>query len=311
MPCSIVEYSKYMAEIERRLVLMGSDGNNVEITPTAKPGAIHLVSTIRTAIAAGVESGLLAENPFIIPQSEAASTSLVLPNREHTLVLAKKAYREKLADPQRLYEFYQTHWDYYGIELMGLSERDTRVEDVPYKEDEIYRFMKLENPQADNPGVDLPYFHLPVLASSDARVLIGKGFSNLGASWVFQDGHEVVNGHQISGWMRVDAGLDAPYRVNKKGKLTGLNVDELKEAIKADKRVGQTVNIYGPSGNVLKQIFDYYPDQGSTWSRTLESLGDGGVLGVGFGPDGRFNASSFWDHQDRDPGMGGRSFLGA
>lgn len=300
-----------MAELEQRIVLIGSDGNYVEITPTAKPGAIHLVSTIRTAIAAGVESGLLSENPFIIPQAEVASTSLVLPNREHTLVLAKAAYREKLADPQRLYEFYQAHWGYHGIELMGLSERDTRVADVPYKEDEIYRFMKLENPQAGNPNTDFPYFHLPVLASSDARVLIGKGFSNLGNSWAFQQAYKVINGHQIAGWMRIDAGLDAPYRINKNGELTGLNVDELKEAIKAGNRVGQTVNIYGPSGNVLKQIFDYYPDQGSTWSRVPGSLRGGGVLLAGFDPDGGFRAGSRWGRRGRDPGMGGRSFLGA
>lgn len=313
MPCSIVECSKYMAGIEQRIVLIDPGGQTVEITPTTKPGAVGLLGSIRTAVAAGVESGLLESNPFVIPQAGAASTSPVIITREHTLALAISAYKEKLADPQRLYDYYQAHWDYYGIELMGLSQKDTRVADVTYKEDEIWQFMKLENPQTDNQGVELGYFHLPVLASSDTktRILIGKGFSNLGASWVFQQGHEVINGHQISGWMRVDASLDAPYRINKKGELKGLNVEELKEAIVADNRVGQTINIYGPSGNVINQIFGYHLDQGSTWSRVPESLGDGRVLYARFEPVGDFYAHSRWRRRDRSPEMGGRSFLGA
>lgn len=300
-----------MAEIEQRVVLINPDGKTVEITPTPKPGADGLLRSIRTVVAAGIESGLLESNPFIIPQAEVASTSPVIVTREHTLALAISAYKDELADPQRLYDFYQAHWDYRGIELMGLSERDTRVADVPYKEDDIYQFMRLENPQSGNPDADFPYFQLPVLTSSDARVLIGKGFSNLGASWAFQPGYDIQNGHQIAGWVRVDASLDAPYRINKKGELKGLNVDELKDAIKADHRVGQTVNIYGPSGNVLKQIFDYYPDQGSTWSRLPESLRDGLVLGADFYPDGYFSVGSDWGREDRDPEVGGRSVLGA
>ncbi len=279
MPCSIVECLKHMAEIEPRVVLINPDGSNVEIAPTNKPGAVLLVNTIRTAVAAGIESGLLVANPFITAQTESNSAPAQT-SRTYTLDLAVAHYKERLQDPQRLYELYQAVWDYHGVELMGLSKKDTRITDVPYKEDDIWQFMRLENPQPGNPGVELGYFHLPVLALSDAemRVLIGKGFSNLGASPVFQPGYEIENGHQTAGWMRIDASLDAPYRRNKKDELTGLNVDELKEVIKTDKRSGQTVNIYGPSGNIIKQIFNYYPDQGSTWSRLPESLRDGRVL---------------------------------
>lgn len=311
-----------MVEPEPRIVLINEGGNVVEVRPTAKGGAGDQLAVIRYAVIAGLEAGLFETSPFVISQpdvipitnQEQAVDGPGAPaqtSRQHTLELARAHYKEKLQEPQRLYEFYQACWDYYGIELMSLSQKDTRVADVPYKEDEIWQFMKLEKPQYGNPDADFPYFQLPVLASSDARALIGRGFSNLGYSVVFQSGYEIKNGHQTSGWMRVDASLDSPYRRNSKGELTGLNVDELKKAIKADSRVGQTVNIYGPSGNVIKQIFGYYPDQGATWSRLPESLLDGRVLGARFLPDGSFDVDSGWGSRARYPETGGRSFLGA
>lgn len=311
-----------MAETEPRIVLIDGVGNAVELKLSTEPGADSLLEGIRALLAAGTESGLLVKNPFIIPQAEAALTTgqeqaaecpraPVTISRGHTLALAAACYKHRLQDPQRLYDFYQAHWDYYGIELMGLSQSDTRVGPPPYDEDGIRQFMKLENPQPGNPGVDLGYFHLPVLASSDARALIGRGFSNLGNSRAFQSGYGIINGHQTSGWMRVDASLSAPYRSNKNGELTGLNVDELREAIKADNRSGQTVNIYGPSGNVIKQMFGYYPDQDFTWSRLSGSLRGGKALYVYFSSGGYFDVGSSWSGQSRYPKVGGRSFLGA
>lgn len=312
-----------MAEVEPRIVLFDQTGEAKEVNPTGKPGSDNQLASIRAALAAGLEAGLLEASPFI-PKPEVTpavnqgqvtegSDAPAQISRLHTLKLAVMHYRERLQDPQRLHDLYQAVWEYHGIELMGLSQKDTRVADVPYKEEDIWQFMRLENPQAGNPSVELGYFHLPVLASGDVntRVLIGKGFSNLGAARVFQQRYEVINGHQTSGWMRVDASLDAPYRINKRGELTGLNVDELEGAIAADKRTGQTINIYGPSGNVIKQIFDYYPDQGSTWSRVPGSVRDGRVLHASFDPVGYFPAYSSWSHRGRYPGMGGRSFLGA
>ena len=40
------------------------------------------------------------------------------------------------------------------------------------------------------------------------------------------------------------------------------------------------------------------------------SLKDGKVLNANFNPDGNFNVNSNWNRQDRNPKMGGRSFLG-
>lgn len=40
-----------------------------------------------------------------------------------------------------------------------------------------------------------------------------------------------------------------------------------------------------------------------------ESLKDGKVLNANFKPNGNFNANSNWNRKDRNPKMGGRSFL--
>lgn len=317
-----------MSEIEPKIILMNPDGSSVEVNPSTKVGATDLLSGIRTTLAAGIDGGLLETNPFIIPQASQAEVSLPVfdqptgehvkiagaansTNRQRTLELATTAYLEKLQDPQCLHDFTQAHWDYHGIELMGLSKKDTRVDSVPYSENEIWQFMKLETPEEGNPGADLGYFHLPVLASADekTRLLIGKGFPYMD-SWVFQEGYSIKNGHQVVGWMRVDASLDAPFRTNKKGELTGLNEVELKQAIKDAKRTGQTINIYGSSGDVIKKIFRYFPDQGSTYSRLSESSEGGRMLSARFGGSGGLYVRSALGRGDRDWDVGGRSFLG-
>jgi len=302
-----------MVEIEPRIVLIDQNDNAVEVQSTDRPGAANQLASLRLVLTEGLASGLLATNPFIISQPEAdqGPKAPAQKSREHTLRLATTAYTDKLQDPQRLHDFYQAYWDFYGIEKMGLSQRDTRVAAVPYTEEDIWQFMKLEDPQDGNPDADLGYFQLPVLASSDGRLLIGRGFANLGAVWAFQAGSDVTNSHQATGWMRVDASLDAPYRKNQQGKLTGLSVLELREDMKVGKRIGQTVNLYGPSGNVIKQIHGYYPDQGSTWSHLPGSVWRGKCLIASFNSYGYFGVGSGWFPGDRHPEFGGRSFLGA
>lgn len=297
-----------------RIILVDGGGNAVEVTARAVDGASELLGGLRTGLVAAIRGGLFEPKPFTFKQEESieAPKAPTSTNRRHTLELATTAYRAKLQSPEDLFNFFQAHWDYYGIEWMGLSKRDTRVVDVPYKEEDIWQFMKLDDPQAGNPGADLAYFHLPVLASADGytRVLMGKGFPYMG-SLVFESGYNIRNGHTSSGWMRVDAGLDAPFRTNKKGELTGLNENELKRAIIAASRVGQTINIYALSGDVIKKIYGYFPDQGATWSRLPESFEDDRVLNADFDECGLLSVNSNLDSEDQNPSIGGRSFLGA
>lgn len=307
---------------ESRVILIDQKIGPVEIKPRAVDGAGELFAGLTKSLIAAIKGGLFETSPFIPsqidPTTPAPEKSIEAPkaptstNRQHTLELAQAAYRGQLYNPQRLFEFSQAYWDYLGIELMGLSERDTRVADVPYKEEEIWEFMKLGNPQAGNPGADLAYFHLPVLASADknTRVLFSKGFPCMN-SWVFEPGCNLSNGHTISGWMRVDASLDAPFRTNKQGKLTGLNEKELNEAIKDAGRVGQTINIFSASGVVIKMIHGDYPDQSATWSRMPGSSRVGRVLSASFSESGLLGVHSRLRSGYRLPSVGGRSFLGA
>lgn len=229
---------------------------------------------------------------------------------ERRLELAIAQYKDHKESATGLAELYKAHWDHYRIP-MGLDPSDVTVTDCPYTDEEIRQFMKLDDPKEGNPDADLGLYLPAVLASEDGRFLIGKGFPKMG-SWAFQPGHNIKNGHAISGWMRVEASLDAPFRTNNKGKLTGLSVDELNKAIKAvdERRVGQIVNVYAASGPVINSLFKYYPDSGSTWSRLPESLKDGRVLDAYFYSDGYLLVGSDWSRGSRDPCMGGRSLLG-
>lgn len=228
---------------------------------------------------------------------------------EQTLSLVVAAYRASLNSPVLLSELLGAFWAHYRVP-MGLAPADVRVTDCPYGEEDMRQFMKLANLQAGNPGADIGFYLPQVLATEQGLILLGKGFGYMN-TWAFQEGNGISNGHQRFGWMRVNADLDAPYQVNKKGQLTGLNIDELKGAISDEGRVGEIVNIYGPSGEVIKQVFNYYPDQGVTWSHLPESVGAGGVLRVFFSESGYLGVGSSWDRRERVPGVGGRSFLGA
>lgn len=268
---------------------------------------LHEVAKTPTLVVAGGtstnEEGGIAE---IVVAHQAPPTQF----SEHTLILAAASYRDHKDSRVYLSELLSAFWENHRVP-MGLAPSDVRVTDCPYTDEDIWQFMKLDDPKPGNPDVDLGFYLPQVLATKQGLILLGKGFPEMG-TWVFQEDDNITNGHQEFGWLRVDASLDAPYRTNKNGELTGLNVDELNEAIRNDKRRGQIVNIYGPSGKLIKQVFDYYPDQGNTWSRLPESLEGGGrVLGAGFGSGGFLRVYSYWNRKERHPGMGGRSFLGA
>lgn len=228
---------------------------------------------------------------------------------KQTLNLAVAAYRASLNSPVLLSEFLSAFWEHYRVP-MGLASSDVRVTDCPYSENDVWQFMKLDNPQAGNPDADIGFYLPQVLATDGGLILLGKGFDYMG-TWAFQEGNGIRNGHQSFGWMRVNASLDAPHRLNKQGQLTGLNVDELKRAISDEGRTGKTVNTYGPSGAVIKRVFNYYPDEGITWSRVPESVRAGKVLDADFDGSGHLGVFSGWPRGGRSPGLGGRSFLGA
>lgn len=223
---------------------------------------------------------------------------------EQTLTRAIAAYKSNLYRPEYLSEFMQASWNHDGIQIMRLSPSDVVVPQAPYTEAQIRQFMRLDDcldgkiPAAFDVGSFLP----KRVSDPDGLILMGVAFWETD-DWALRPDHGIKNYANPFGWMRVDAGLDAPFR--------GTNEAELRKQINQSGRTGQTLNIYVPSGEAIKRIFDYYPDQGRTWSRLPNSSGAGGVLHADFYPGGRLSVYSYLLPGSRDGSLGGRSFLGA
>lgn len=221
---------------------------------------------------------------------------------EVTLDRAIDAYKGRLHSPEYLSEFMQASWNVDGIDRMNLYPSDVVVPQVPYTEAQIRQFMMLDDPNGGVAPVDLGFFLPDILSSTDGLILMGVSFPKT-RNWALRPEHNIKNASNPSGWMRVEAGRDAPFlRTNER---------DLKQQIKDLGRMGQTLNIYVPSGEAIKRIFDYYPDQGFTWSRLPLSSGAGGVLDAGFYSDGGLYVHSHLHSEHRNDFLGGRSFLGA
>lgn len=221
---------------------------------------------------------------------------------EQTLGKAVEVYQSHLYSPEYFSEFMQASWNLDGIERMNLDPRDVEVSQVPYSEAQIRKFMRLNDPNGGASPVDLGFFLPEILSSTDGLVLMGVGFPKT-KDWALRPGHNIKNSSNPSGWMRVEASMDAPF--------LGTNEKDLKQQIKDLGRVGQTLNIYVPSGEAIKRIFDYYPDQGFTRSRLPLSSRAGTVLGAHFFAGGRLVVDSSLRSGVRLGRLGGRSFLGA
>ncbi len=235
-------------------------------------------------------------------QFQTMTESPVFVTAKQTLAKAITAYKSRLYSPEYLSEFMQASWNYDGICRMNLVPSDVAVPQAPYTEAQIRQFMKLNDPDYRNAAFDLGFFLPEILSSVDGLILMGVGFPKT-LTWALRPNHDIKNSSNPYGWMRVDAGMDAPFR--------GTNEKELREQIRKLERDGQTLNIYASSGAAIKKIFDYYPDQIFTWSRLLVSSEAGRVLSAHFDSDGKLSVYSGLLSEHRGDSLGGRSFLGA
>lgn len=219
---------------------------------------------------------------------------------ERILAKAIKAYQTHPQSPEYLSEFMQAFWNFHGIDRTSLSTSDVVVPQAPYTEAQIRQFMRLDDPNGGFAPVDLGFFLPEILSSPDGLILMGVGFPKT-SSWTLRPNHGIINSSNPAGWMRVEASMDTPFRRTNK--------NDLKEQIRGLGRVGQTLNIYVPSGEAIKEMFDYYPDQDLTCSRLLLSLKAGRVLGARFLSGGGLCVSSNLLSGDQGDYLGGRSFL--
>ncbi len=161
---------------------------------------------------------------------------------EHTLELAKAAYRDQPDSPQYLSEFSQAFWNARRV-AMGVSEVDLVVADCPYSADGLRQFTDT------NFGLFLPRI---VSTAPEGLILLGKAFPRIKGSsnWAFNEETSVSNvdeqGQPIDayGWMKTEKGTEKNRTL-----------------------IGATLNVYVAAGQQSKELTGQYVN--GVYIRTL------------------------------------------
>ncbi|MEX0616615.1 MAG: hypothetical protein WD231_02245 [Candidatus Woykebacteria bacterium] len=123
-------------------------------------------------------------------------------------------------------------------------------------------------------------------------------FAEMKGHWSLQQDSGVKDNYELSGWLFVEAVLEAPY--------CKTDQTQLEETFNSQGAKGLTLLAYFIFGRYCKSLHDRYPDL-QTWGRTLGSSGHGRVLYAGFGSDGGPYVSSGFGPSGVDSVLGGRS----
>jgi len=203
---------------------------------------------------------------------------------EQTLSLLEEATREHKNnpdDPKRLTDLYITFWAKYGQIIGKICTVDT----YPLGSREIREGIKKEQRDIFKPA-------------NVSLVDLGRMFPKMGG-WAVAEGNSVVDTINNSGWLRIEASVDAPNRNTTQG--------QLEEKFRKERKQGQSLRTYIIGGQTSKLLTDKYFDQGINWSRLPGSCRGGRVL------DSRFHSvGSLYVYSHLHPGyrhefIGGRS----
>ena len=193
---------------------------------------------------------------------------------------ATREYKNKPTSPELLTRFMQAFWQ----EASQKIGRNIVVHEFPLSAKEIKERQKRGEMAIFVPdGVD--------------RVDLGKMFPKM-QSWAVQKESSAVDVINNSGWLWIEASVDAPNRNTTQG--------QLEEKFKKEGKQGQSLRSYIIGGQISKLLTDKYFDEGATWSRLLCSYDDCGVLDAYFDSGGDLVVNSYWDPGDHRGNMGGR-----
>jgi hypothetical protein len=203
---------------------------------------------------------------------------------ERTLNLEQviKEYKENPNDPQLLTDFMFAFWTKL---LHQDAEQIFTVDAFPLTSKEIKE--KREKG------------YMPIFVPVEVDLVdLGRMFPKMG-SRAAREGNSIVDVVKNSGWLWIEASIDAPKLDTTQG--------QLEKKLKKEGKQGQSLRTYIAGGQISKLLTDKYFDQGPTWSRLLGSCHGGKVLHAYFDSDGRLNVHSHWRPGDHRESMGGRS----
>ncbi len=207
---------------------------------------------------------------------------IAFPTSEQTLSLeeATREYKNSPSRPESLTRLMRSFWLDAGQRI----GKEYVVSEFPLKSQEIKE-------RAKNGQIAI------FVPAEVSRVDLGRMFSKMG-SWAVEEGNSAVDRINNSGWLWIEASVDAPNR-----KTTG---KQLEDIFKKAKRQGKSLRTYIIGGQISKLLTDKYFDEGATWSRLLGSCVGGRVLDARFLSDGFLHVLSDLFPESRHGYLGGR-----
>lgn len=187
--------------------------------------------------------------------------------------------------------------NYWRAKLQVDGARAGLVVDVP---DCDWTEKEIKRPMVDikgNPVAGMMVYKPEQFKGKEGLILLGKMYPQM-ASYSVREDTPITDMHETTGWVKVEAAIDAPNRNTRQ--------KELEDFAKEQGYFGQRENTYILASQASKDLNGQYFDEDEIWSRLLASRGGGGVVGAFFNSDGDLGVSSVLDPQARHPDLGAR-----
>lgn len=204
-----------------------------------------------------------------------------------TAELAAAEYGKNPSNPQRYWNHQEAHWRFNG-HAMGLAPSDLVVAEVPWTEVQMRQFMGKGLRGLLTEKHDTPFYLPEVVSGKEGLSRLGKAYPWMG--WddeyiaaiqnVDREGREIV----LSGHLRTEAAIDAPYRKT--------NEEQATDILARLGRRGHTINSYAEAGNQSKLLTGKYLDGKRIFIRVMLSRARGWVVNTYFNLVGRCRV--FW-----------------
>jgi hypothetical protein len=207
-------------------------------------------------------------------------------NSEQVLNLKQvtEEYKIKPDNPELLTKFMRSFWQETGRRI----EKNCIVSEFPLSSEEIKK--RGENGQM---AIFVP--------AEVTRIDLGKMFPKMTA-WPVKKGNLNYDMVDSSGWLWVEASIDAPNR--------NATQEQLEKIFKREKKQGQSLRTYIIGGQISKLLTNEYFDEGPTRSRIPSTINEyASELVACFRPNGDLHTGPWtsWYLKPYDEDMGGRS----
>ena len=206
------------------------------------------------------------------------------PQNQDVLTQTIEEYKRGSLTPELVTNYWRAKLQVEGKRI-GL---DISVPDCDWTEEEIGK------PMVDIRGKEVSSMMVYVpkqLTGKEGLILLDKMYPQT-ANFSAKNGTPILDGHQTTGWIKVEATIDAPNGNTRQ--------KELEDFAKKQGYLGQRLSTYILASQASKDLTGRYLDEANTWSRLLGSRRGGHVFSA------RFGSGDYLTSRSRHPSLGGR-----